>query len=97
MFPLRLSKEGATDDTISINTVLYRKQIEDGEEDDGDEAMEADGEGEGGDQGGEMMTTSDDDGHPQLPQWVRSAAAMALSANEPPLSAMMMAMKHTAW
>ena len=29
MFPLRLSKDGATDDAVTINTVLYRKQVED--------------------------------------------------------------------
>ena len=96
MFPLRLSKEGATDDTISITTVLYRKQVEGGEEDDGDEAMEADAEGEGSDEGGEMVASGGDDGSPRLPQWVigqtsrrsdtaASAAAMALSADEPPL------------
>jgi hypothetical protein len=80
--PLRLSKEGAPDDTITINTVLYRKQVDEAEEDDGDDAMAASVEGEGEDDeaDGEMEADGDDGGLPQLPQWVLEQAAQRASA-----------------
>jgi hypothetical protein len=45
MFPLRLSKEGTIKGEVTINTVLYRKQVEDGGSVDGGDMM-ADGDGD---------------------------------------------------
>eukprot|EP00966_Prymnesium_polylepis_P100882 2336432-Prymnesium_polylepis.1 len=70
MFPLRLLKDGVSEDTVTINAVLYRKKVE----------VESDGEGEGEGGGGEGMMTvgngdemdangSDDDSDDGLPQW----------------------------
>jgi hypothetical protein len=87
MFPLRLLKDGAFEDTVTINTVLYRKQVE----------VESDNEGGGEGGGGEGDANgSDDDSDDDLPQWVidqtarrlpaaASTAAVALLAEEPPL------------
>lgn len=88
MFPLRLCKEGTPDDTITVNTVLYRKQVDDAEDGDGDEGMAASAEGEGADDeaGGEMEQAGGDDGGlPQLPQWVLEPPSTPLS-NRPAAS-----------
>ena len=71
IFPLRLSREGAPHDTVTVNTVLYRKQVVDAESDRGNgggDAMAAvdDGDdiGEGGDDGevGDSESVSEDGG-----------------------------------
>ena len=71
MFPLRLSKDGATDDEVTINSVLYRKQVEDDGSVDGGGGMMADGDGDeaaaaadkaGGDDDGDGDGDGDDHG-----------------------------------
>ena len=50
IFSLRLSKEGAPDGKITIETVLYRKQIDEGEDGMAEEQALADGEEEDDDE-----------------------------------------------
>ena len=63
MFPLRLSKNDAPEDEVIISTVLYRKQVEDGDSSvDGDEAA-ADAADAGGDDDGDGHDDGDGDGN----------------------------------
>ena len=80
MFPLRLSKDGTTHDEVTISTVLYRKQVEDGDSIDGGEMM-TDGDGdeasaaadkEGSDDDGDG--NGDGDGHGDGGEVVAAAA-----------------------
>ena len=64
MFPLRLSKEGATDDEVTVNTVLYRNQVEDGGSVDGGDMMADDDEDEAAAAAAaEEGSDNDDDDH----------------------------------
>ena len=82
MFPLRLSKDGAADDEVTINTVLYRKQVEGGGDADGD----GDDHGDDGKAAAGGDDDEDDDEMP-APTPVPSDVVFMPPAPPPPLPA----------